>query len=186
MNTLNLTHHFLIAMPAMADPYFHRALIYVCEHNAQGALGVIANRPTDLTLTGLFEKVDLSLDFPDLARLPVHFGGPVQMDRGFVLHRPPGKWQSSLKVADDICLTSSRDVLASISKNGQPQEILVTLGHAGWGVGQLEGELTQNAWLTVPAEADILFGLPPEERLPAAMQKLGVSFAQLSDVAGHA
>jgi putative transcriptional regulator len=186
MESANLTHHFLIAMPAMEDPYFNRALIYVCEHNEQGAMGIIVNRPIDLALAGLFEKIELELKVGELGRLPVHFGGPVQMDRGFVLHRPTGKWQSSLKVTDEISLTSSRDILIGIGKTGEPQEIIVTLGYAGWGAGQLENELVQNAWLTVPATADILFHLAPEERLPAALQELGVSFVQLSGEAGHA
>ncbi|MDR2678677.1 MAG: YqgE/AlgH family protein [Zoogloeaceae bacterium] len=186
MENLDLSHHFLIAMPNMADPFFNRALIYVCEHTAQGALGVIVNRPIDLSLAGLFEKTDLELAYADMGRMPVHFGGPVQTDRGFVLHRPNGKWQSSLKVTDEISLTSSKDVLASIGKTGQPEEIIVTLGYSGWGAGQLENELGQNSWLTVSARPEILFQTPPEERLPAAMQILGFSFSQLSDVAGHA
>ncbi|MDR3352094.1 MAG: YqgE/AlgH family protein [Zoogloeaceae bacterium] len=186
METVNLTHHFLIAMPAMADPHFNRALIYVCEHNSQGALGVIVNRPIDLVLAGLFEKVNLELEARNLASLPVYFGGPVQMDRGFVLHRPQGQWQSSLRVNNDIGLTSSKDILVSLGKTGEPQEMIVTLGYAGWGAGQLENELGQNAWLTVDASPEILFHLPPEERLPAAMQKLGISFSQLSTTVGHA
>ena len=186
MEPLDLTHHFLIAMPTMEDSYFNRALIYVCEHNEQGALGVIGNRPLDLTLANLFEKVELDLQKQDIGALPVHFGGPVQMDRGFVLHRPRGEWQSSMRVTDDVGLTSSKDILLSISASGEPREIIMTLGYAGWGAGQLENEVAQNAWLTVPASADILFEQPPEERLPAAMQILGVSFAQLSDVAGLA
>ncbi|MCL2075985.1 MAG: YqgE/AlgH family protein [Betaproteobacteria bacterium] len=186
MEPIYFTHHFLIAMPALVDPYFNRALIYVCEHNAQGALGVIVNKPLDLTLEGLFEKVDLELKTREIASLPVHFGGPVQMDRGFVLHSPPGEWQSSMQVNQEIGLTSSKDILASISQNGQPDNIILTLGYAGWSAGQLENELAQNAWLTIPANSEILFRQSPEERLPAAMQKLGISFAQLSDVAGHA
>ncbi len=186
MESVNLTHHFLIAMPAMVDPYFNRTLVYVCEHNEQGALGVIINRPIDLTLAGLFEKVELKLEAEELARLPVYFGGPVQTDRGFVLHRPRGSWQSTLRVNEEIGLTSSKDILTSIGELGEPRDIIMTLGYAGWGAGQLENELTQNAWLTVPADAQILFAMPPEERLPAAMQKLGISFSQLSDVAGHA
>ncbi|MDR1646615.1 MAG: YqgE/AlgH family protein [Zoogloeaceae bacterium] len=186
MENLDLSHHFLIAMPNMADPFFNRALIYVCEHTAHGALGVIVNRPIDLSLAGLFEKTDLELSSTNIGRLPVHFGGPVQTDRGFVLHRPSGKWQSSLKVTDEISLTSSKDVLVSIGKTGHPEEIIVTLGYSGWGAGQLENELGQNSWLTVSAHPDILFQTPPEARLPAAMQILGFSFTQLSDVAGHA
>lgn len=186
MDRLDLTHHFLIAMPAMADPFFSRTLVYVCEHTEQGALGIVVNRPIDLSLGELFEKVGIELKAADLARLPVHFGGPVQTDRGFVLHRPAGNWQSTLTVREDIGLTSSRDILAAIGQGAEPHAFLVTLGYAGWGAGQLEAELGQNAWLTLPASPDILFEQPPEERLPLAMQRLGIDFAQLSDVAGHA
>ena len=184
--TINLTDHFLIAMPAMADPNFSRTLTYIAEHNENGAMGIIVNRPTDMRLATLFERIDIPFEQPDFADLPVYFGGPVQSDRGFVLHRPVGHWQSTLAVNGDVGLTSSRDVLSSVGKEGLPSEILVSLGYAGWDAGQLEEELAQNSWLTVPAKASILFELPPEERLPAAMQKLGVSFTQLSDVAGHA
>jgi len=175
-------------MPAMADPNFSRTLIYVCEHNAEGALGIIVNRPTDMSLGTLFERVDLPLESraDAFVNLPVYYGGPVQTDRGFVLHRPMGSWQSTLKVADDIALTSSRDILQSMRENGDPNEVLVTLGYAGWSAGQIEWELAQNAWLTVAADPGILFDLPYEERLAAAMQLLGVDFVSLSDVAGHA
>ncbi|WP_153130023.1 YqgE/AlgH family protein [Dechloromonas hortensis] len=186
MDNVNLTDNFLIAMPALEDPYFSNALVYICEHNENGALGIIVNRPIDMNLAGLFEKIDIKLEAEQMARLPVYFGGPVQLDRGFVLHRPLGEWQSTLAVNSEVGLTSSRDVLASVGSAGLPAEILVTLGYAGWDAGQLENELAQNSWLTVPAKAEILFDLPPEERLPAAMQKLGISFTQLSDVAGHA
>ena len=186
MDTVNFTDNFLIAMPALEDPYFAHALVYICEHNENGALGIIVNRPIDMDLAGLFDKIDLKLEAENLAKLPVYFGGPVQLDRGFVLHRPVGQWQSTLAVNSEVGLTSSRDVLNSVGSEGLPAEILVTLGYAGWEAGQLENELAQNSWLTVPAKAEILFDLPPEERLPAAMQNLGISFTQLSDVAGHA
>ena len=186
MDNVNLTDNFLIAMPALEDPYFANALVYICEHNENGALGIIVNRPIDMNLAGLFDKIDIKLEAENLSNLPVYFGGPVQLDRGFVLHRPIGLWQSTLAVNDEVGLTSSRDVLASVGSEGLPAEILVTLGYSGWDAGQLENELAQNSWLTVPAKASILFDLPPEERLPAAMQKLGISFSQLSDVAGHA
>ncbi|MBL0353903.1 MAG: YqgE/AlgH family protein [Candidatus Dechloromonas phosphoritropha] len=186
MNSVNLTDNFLIAMPSLEDLYFSRALVYICEHNENGALGIIVNRPIDMTLAGLFEKIDIKLDAENLNNLPVYFGGPVQLDRGFVLHRPVGQWQSTLTVNDEVGLTSSRDVLTSVGSAGFPSEIIVTLGYSGWDAGQLEAELAQNSWLTVPAKNSILFDLPPEERLPAAMQKLGISFTQLSDVAGHA
>ena len=183
---VNLTHHFLIAMPAMADPNFARTLTYICEHNDQGALGVVINRPLDMNLATLFERINLPLDTPGFGGMPVYFGGPVQTDRGFVLHRPVGDWQATLAVNGDVGLTSSRDILQAVGSVGEPAEIIVTLGYAGWAAGQLEWELAQNAWLTVAADPRVIFGLPAEERLPAAMRLLGVDFASLSDVAGHA
>ena len=138
MDSVNLTDNFLIAMPALEDPYFSNSLVYVCEHNENGALGIIVNRPIDMNLAGLLEKIDIKLEAEALADLPVYFGGPVQLDRGFVLHRPVGKWQSTLAVNGDVGLTSSRDVLASVGSAGLPSEIIVTLGYAGWSAGQLE------------------------------------------------
>ncbi len=173
-------------MPAMEDPYFSRSLIYIAEHNEQGALGIIVNRPIDMTLATLFEKIDVPFESPELANLPVFFGGPVQTDRGFVLHRPVGDWQSTLAVNQDVGLTSSRDVLQAVARDGQPREMMVTLGYSGWGAGQLEHELAQNAWLTVPADPHILFDVPYEERLPSAMEILGIDFTNLAVKAGHA
>ncbi|MDQ8024001.1 MAG: YqgE/AlgH family protein [Moraxellaceae bacterium] len=183
---MNLTHHFLIAMPAMADPNFARSLIYLAEHNDEGALGIIVNRPIDMTLKGLFDRVEVPMETPRFADLPVYFGGPVQTDRGFVLHRPAGEWQSSLKVNEQIALTSSKDVLHAIGSDGKPEEVIITLGYSGWSAGQLEDELAQNAWLTVQADPEIIFREAPEDRLAAAMHLLGVDFANLSEVAGHA
>lgn len=183
---VNLTRHFLIAMPNMVDPNFSRTLTFICEHNDHGALGIIVNRPIDMTLSTLFERVQIPLEATGFEALPIYFGGPVQTDRGFVLHRPLGSWQSTLTVSEDLGLTSSRDILESVGSTGQPSEILVTLGYAGWAAGQLEYELSQNAWLTVTADEEIMFALPPEERLPAAMQLLGIDYAKLSEVAGHA
>ena len=186
----NLVNHFLIAMPAMTDPNFSRTLTYICEHNNDGAIGIIINRPMEMTLGNLFERVSIELEKGEplqrFGGLPVYFGGPVQTDRGFVLHRPAGNWQSSLTINQDVALTSSRDILQMMGSNAEPAEVLVSLGYAGWSAGQLEWELAQNAWLTVEAAPSIIFGLPPEERLPAAMQLLGVDFANLSEVAGHA
>ena len=186
MENVNLTGHFLIAMPTLEDPYFSGALVFLCEHNENGALGVIVNRPIDMDLTSLFEKIDLTMSEDTLGNLPVYFGGPVQIDRGFVLHRPLGQWQSTMKINASVGFTSSRDVLSSVAEASDPKEIIVCLGYAGWGAGQLESELAQNSWLTVAASDAILFDMPPEARLPAAMKALGISFAQLSDVAGHA
>lgn len=186
MTSVDLTCHFLIAMPAMVDPHFARTLTLVCEHNENGALGIVVNRPTDMNLQGLLEQVKISREDGRFKGVPVHFGGPVQVDRGFVLHSPVGGWQSTLTVGDSIGLTTSKDILEAVARGNGPEQILVTLGYAGWAPGQLEHELAQNAWLTVPARNDILFDLPAEERLPAAMQLLGVDYANLSDVAGHA
>jgi putative transcriptional regulator len=186
MDSVNLTDHFLIAMPTMGDPYFAHSLVYICEHNEQGALGIVVNKPLDMTLAELFEKVDIPLQTAAYSKLPVYFGGPVQTDRGFVLHRPVGQWQSSLPVNEAVALTSSRDILVAMGQHGYPEDVLMTLGYAGWGAGQLEDELAQNGWLTVRADPGIIFTLPAEERLAAAMLLLGVDFANLAEDAGHA
>ena len=186
MEDINLTHQFLIAMPGMADPNFSRSLVYICEHNPQGALGVIVNRPIDMDVPTLFGQVQMPPTAGRYADSPVYFGGPVQTDRGFVLHRPLGHWQFTLEVNSEIGLTSSRDILQAMGERGEPGEALVSLGYSGWGAGQIEWELAQNAWLSVAADPEIIFALPPEERLPAAMRRLGVDFTNLSEVAGHA
>ena len=186
MSSINLTHHFLIAMPNMADPYFAKSLTFICEHNDQGALGLVVNRPIDMTLQALFERLQLTLRDAGRKDAPIYFGGPVQTDRGFVLHEPTGNWQSTLKVRDAIGLTTSKDILEAVGRGEGPQKLLVTLGYAGWSAGQLEHELTQNAWLTVEAKDAIIFDLPAEERLAAAMELLGVDYARLADSAGHA
>ncbi|HVE49500.1 MAG TPA: YqgE/AlgH family protein [Casimicrobiaceae bacterium] len=184
--TVNLTHHFLIAMPNMADPNFSHTLTYVCEHNPDGALGLVVNRPIEMTLSSLFEQIELKLRDDALGETPVMFGGPVGADRGFVLHRPIGNWSSTLAVGDDVGLTTSKDILEAVGRGEGPRNLLVSLGYAGWSAGQLEQELAANAWLTVEADAEVLFALPPQERLPAAMKLLGIDFAQLSEGAGHA
>jgi putative transcriptional regulator len=186
MQSVNLTHHFLIAMPNMADPHFFRSLTYVCEHNEQGALGLVINRPIDMTLTALLDQVSIPVATEGCDAVPVHFGGPVQTDRGFVLHGPAGAWQSTLAIHPDLGLTTSKDILEAIARGEGPEQILITLGYAGWAAGQLEQELAQNAWLTVAAQPDVLFNLPAEEKLAAAMHLLGVDYANLSETAGHA
>ncbi|HEX4885234.1 MAG TPA: YqgE/AlgH family protein [Casimicrobiaceae bacterium] len=184
--TVNLTHHFLIAMPSMADPNFAHTLTYVCEHNPDGALGLVVNRPIDMTLSALFEQIEVPLADRKLRETPVMFGGPVQVDRGFVLHRPLGNWQSTLAISDELGLTTSKDILEAVGRGEGPEHIIVSLGYAGWSAGQLEQELAANAWLTVEADAEVLFGNRAEDRLPAAMRLLGIDFSQLSDGAGHA
>jgi putative transcriptional regulator len=186
MASVNLTDHFLIAMPSMVDPNFSRTLTYICEHNDQGALGIVVNRPLDMTLAALLAQVSVPHEALELQKTAIHYGGPVQTDRGFVLHQPVGSWQSTLAVNDCIGLTTSKDILVAVGNGSGPAKMLVTLGYAGWASGQLENELSQNAWLTVAASADVIFDLPSEARLPAAMQLLGIDFASLSDQAGHA
>ena len=186
MAQVNLTHHFLIAMPNMADPYFSRSLTYICEHNEQGALGIVVNRPIDMTLSALFERLEMALSAQGPGGEPVYFGGPVQTERGFVLHQPVGQWQSTLSIKDQVGLTTSKDILEAVGNGSGPAKILVSLGYSGWAPGQLEQEIKQNAWLTVEAQDDIIFNTPVEQRLPQAMRLLGVDYAMLSDEAGHA
>jgi putative transcriptional regulator len=186
MQKVNLTEHFLIAMPSMADPHFAKSLTFICEHNDQGALGLVVNRPTEMNLHALLEQVSIAPETDDFKSIAIHFGGPVQVDRGFVLHTPVGAWQSTLAVGSEIGLTTSKDILQAVARGEGPRQMLVTLGYAGWAPGQLEHELSQNAWLTVHATREVIFDLPAEERLPAAMSLLGIDYAKLSDVAGHA
>jgi len=187
---LNLVNHFLIAMPSMLDPVFGGAVIYLCEHNASGALGVIINKPTDMTMDILFERIDLTLEIvPNrvpIDKKPVMFGGPVQVERGFVLHSPFEQFSSMMQVTDEVALTTSKDVLEAVASGGGPQRILVTLGCAGWSAGQLEQEIARNGWLTVPADPAIIFDLPIEERFVAAMKLLGIDPMMLAGEAGHA
>ena len=186
MKNVNLTHHFLIAMPTMVDTVFSKTLTYICEHNEQGALGIVINRPTDLTLVNLFKQLGIPQTVSQAEAIPVLFGGPVQLDCGFVLHHPIGNWQSTLVVNKEVGLTTSLDILKAIANAEGPDQVLIAMGYAGWAAGQIEHELAQNAWLTVPATADVLFDLPSEERLPAAMQLLGIHDANISNEVGHA
>lgn len=182
----SLANHFLIAMPDMADPNFGGAVVFVAEHGPKGALGLVINRPTDLDLGTLFERIDLELEADQRAREPVYYGGPVQRDRGFVLHRPVGNWSSTVTVSDEIGLTSSKDVLEAVAQGEGPDGMLVTLGYSGWGPGQLEDEIARNAWLTVPATAGLIFDTPVDERFLGAFQLLGINPAFLASSAGHA
>jgi putative transcriptional regulator len=185
MQTINLTSHFLIAMPAMSDPNFSRTLTFICEHNERGALGIVVNRPIEVTLASLFRQVEIESPGAPLADQPVFYGGPVQFDHGFVLHRPVGAWKSTLPVGE-IGLTTSRDILEAMSTGQGPRQQLVALGYAGWAPGQLEDEILRNGWLTVQADLDVIFDVPPEGRYEAAMHALGVNAANLSEEAGHA
>ena len=173
-------------MPGMADPYFSRTLTLICEHSERGAIGLVVNKPIEVTLGSLFEQVNIALHDEALALQAVHFGGPVMVDRGFVLHQPLGDWNSTLKIDDDTGLTTSKDILDAMAKGDGPSRALVTLGYAGWAPGQLEDEIKRNGWLTVEAKASMIFDLPAEARVTAAMGLLGLNYGNLSDVAGHA
>lgn len=187
---INLTNHFLIAMPGMADDRFAGSVVYLCEHNDNGALGLVVNKPVDITLKDLFDKVDLALEDPALAAQPVYFGGPVQTERGFVLHEVVAvdakAFSSTLSVPGGLAMTTSKDVLESIAQGQGPRRVLVTLGYSGWGAGQLEEELGRNGWLTVNAEPGIIFDTPVTERYGKALGLLGVDPRMLSQEAGHA
>ena len=186
---LNLANHFLIAMPSMQDPIFGGAVVYVCEHNENGVLGVVINKPTDMTMQVLFERIDLDLKAglnTPIVNEPIMFGGPVQDDRGFVLHTPGAHYSSSLTVTSEIAFTTSIDVLEAVANGAGPQRLLVSIGYSGWSPGQLEEEIGRNGWLTVGADASILFDLPIEQRYVAAMKLLGIDPMMLTSEAGHA
>lgn len=182
---IDLSNQFLMAMPGMVGGNLAGTVIYVCEHSPKGALGLVINRPTDLTVESLLEKIDLKLEIAPNKDFLVFFGGPVQTDRGFVLHAPAREYSSSIKL-DGLALTTSRDVLEDVAQGTGPQQILITLGYAGWGAGQLENELAQNAWLSVACDTHVIFGIPPEQRYDAALKLLGIDPVMLTGDAGHA
>jgi putative transcriptional regulator len=181
-----LTNQLLIAMPSLGDPNFHRTVTLICEHSAEGALGIIINRPTQMPLRHVLQQLSLEAVSADIGDRPVLHGGPVQQERGFVVHEPAGEWESTLEVSDQIRVTTSRDILAAIARGDGPRRALVALGYAGWESGQLEAEMLANAWLSAPAPGEIVFDLPFHERWTAATHSLGVDPARLSGQAGHA
>jgi len=182
----NLTGHLLIAMPSMLDPNFERTVTYICEHSDQGALGIIVNQPLDMDIGEVLQQLDLTAVDPAVASTPIIRGGPVELQRGFVIHQSPKRWDSTVAVADNIFVTTSQDILGAIAKGNGPERSLLALGYAGWGAGQLEEELSANAWLSVAADPAILFSTPFEERWRRAAQLLGIDIATLSSEAGHA
>jgi putative transcriptional regulator len=201
-----LSHHFLIAMPGLEDPTFAKSVVYVCEHSERGAMGLIINKPGDLSLKHLFEKVELPLHRQDLLQSDVLHGGPVQTERGFVLHDPmlekdsvdseisnteavatPNSiYASTLSVPGGLAMTTSKDVLEALANGSGPQRVVVTLGYASWGEGQLESEIGENSWLTVPADPSVIFDTPIEQRYDKALSLLGLQAWMLSSEAGHA
>lgn len=185
-DTDSLANHFLIAMPSLADENFARSVTLICEHSEEGAMGIVINRPTDLRLGDILEQLGIEPVKAINAAPSVYLGGPVQNNRGFVLHEPVGSWESTLQVTDTLGVSTSRDILEAIAQNRGPEKFLVALGYAGWGAGQLEREISENSWLSGPASREILFDLPVEQRWKAAAQLVGVDLTTLSGEAGHA
>ena len=182
----SLTNHFLIAMPNLADPNFFHTVTYICEHGESGAMGLVINRPLELRLADIIEQLEIEITDSSINEKQVYAGGPVQGDRGFVLHDSKSAWDSTLQITDEISITTSLDILQAIAIGEGPEKSLVALGYAGWGAGQLEDELAQNAWLSGPAQSDIIFDHPSEQRWQAAANLLGVDLNLLSSDAGHA
>ena len=195
----SLQNHFLVAMPSLDDPYFSRSLIYVCEHNAEGAMGIVVNQPSTMNVKQLLEQTDKDLTVSeDKAEQIVLAGGPVNQERGFVLHSPQNtvkdtsqdaeqkSWASTLKLAPNVMVTTSKDILTAIGKDEGPEDVLIALGYAGWTAGQLEKEMQENAWLTIEADEEILFRTPMHKKWQATVNKLGVDVWQLAPGAGHA
>ncbi len=187
---IDLTNQFLIAMPGMADDNFAGTVVYLCEHSERGALGLVINKPIDIKLKNLFEKVDLSLPRDELAEQPVFYGGPVQTERGFVLHEKQdsggGPYNSTMSVPGGLEMTTSKDVLEALAEGAGPRRVLITLGCSGWQAGQLEDEIGRNGWLTVDADPAVIFDTPIEKRYDRAVSLLGFDPRMLSSDAGHA
>ncbi|MDX1512666.1 MAG: YqgE/AlgH family protein [Gammaproteobacteria bacterium] len=183
---MNLTNQFLIAMPSLADPNFAGTVTYLCAHTGEGAMGIVINRPLDLNLGDVLEHMDIANHNPSIKDMHVMQGGPVQRERGFVLHTPTGSWDSVLKVSDEIGVATSRDILNAVAEGRGPERTLVALGYAGWDAGQLEQEVLDNAWLSGPADSSIIFDIPYEQRWDRAARLLGVDPERLAGEAGHA
>lgn len=181
-----LTNQFLIAMPNLLDPNFFHSVTYICEHNHLGAMGIVINQPVDLTIGDLMEQMGLAATGADMATRPVYRGGPVDEEHGFVLHQPHGDWESTLPIGGDIAITTSNDILHAMVDGRGPERYLIALGYAGWGAGQLEQELLENAWLCGPADARVIFETPTEQRWEAAAALLGVNIHHVIGDAGHA
>lgn len=183
---LNLSNHFLIALPMMDDPNFFQTVTYICEHNDSGALGIVINRPTSIKLSEVLQQMDIIITNPNLTESPILYGGPIHQERGFVIHRPFGVWRSSFATAEDIVVTTSKDILEAIAIEDGPQKLMIALGFAGWEPGQLEEELGKNIWLSCPATSNILFDVPFEQRWRAAGALLGINLNEISRDVGHA
>lgn len=186
MQSTNLTSHFLIAMPALADPNFQHTVTFICAHNEEGAMGIVINRQLDVMLGEVLSQMNLKPVNEVIDTMAVYQGGPVQTDRGFILHTPDQEWDSSIRINDGISVTTSRDILEAMAHGEGPQSSLVALGYAGWAAGQLEKEIAENAWLSGPADTGIIFATPCEQRWQSAARQLGVDIQMLSSDIGHA
>lgn len=181
-----LRNHFLIAMPGMNDPQFSQSITYICDHNTEGAMGVMVNRTLNIQLHDVFEQLDLDYTQAN-ASTPILAGGPVSTERGFILHpTTEHSWQSTLKISPEISLTASKDIISALAEGTGPQNAQVALGYAGWGAGQLESEIKENSWLTVPADAEILFNTPIDQRWHTAAKSLGIDMNLVSSQSGNA
>ncbi len=181
----SLANQFLIAMPSLADPNFERTVTLICEHNDEGALGIIINRTTDLQISEVFQQLELAVPRTGLADQPVMHGGPVAQSRGFVLHGSDQAWESTLQLGHGLRLTTSRDIMVAMSEGDGPEHSLFALGYAGWSAGQLEHEMSDNAWLSVNCSSELIFETPIEERWDAATRLLGIDPSRLFSEAGH-
>lgn len=186
MNSMDLTHHFLIAMPGLNDPNFYHTVTYICSHNKDGAMGIVINKPLDLVLGEVLEQMNISFKDDIAMDTPIYDGGPVQSDRGFILHKYDKDWDSSLKINDQIGLATSLDILDAIANGEGPENSFIALGYAGWSAGQLEKEMQDNIWLSGPAELHIIFDTPVIQRWDLAASLLGINLDQLSHDVGHA
>lgn len=182
----SLANQFLIAMPGLMDPNFHRSVSYIFEHNEQGAMGVVLNQPLNVSLGDVMSQMDISVKDSSVSTKPVYLGGPVQPEHGFVLHTPPGDWSNTIRSSDELAVTMSRDIMEDIAAGNSPEQYLVALGYAGWGAGQLEDEIAANVWLNGPVSLDIIFSTDVESRWQAAAAALGVDPALISSDIGHA
>ncbi|MEX2354008.1 MAG: YqgE/AlgH family protein [Gammaproteobacteria bacterium] len=186
MQTMNLTNQFLIAMPRLLDPNFFQTVTYIFSHDENGAMGIVINRPLKLDLGEILAQMDLPTENRRICSLPVYDGGPVNTDRGFIIHEPDTVWQSTIKVSDDVAVTTSRDILEAFANGSGPDKAFIALGYAGWGAGQLEQELTDNSWLNAPSGADLIFDTPFDKRWEFAVELLGIKMQNLSSQIGHA
>lgn len=186
MSALSLPNHLLVALPSLADGVFARSVTLICQHDENGAMGVVVNQASEFTLGEVFGQMEIGCDDADMRAVPVLNGGPVHTERGFVIHDDARPWDSSLTVADGLYLTTSRDILEAMAIGQGPRNALVTLGCAGWGAGQLEQELADNSWLTVPADAALLFATPLDERWQLAAARIGVDLFRLAGYSGRA